>query len=177
MTVKIVFLMVFVAGLALAVHSMLHGVERWRRKKSTRQSAVFNPPTVAALAVGIGASGYLLTTRTSLGAMSLIFLSVASGLVALGGMILLMAKWALRSPVARDRGDDEDIYGQVAIVTRTITPEAVGEIEYFAWERNHVLSASAIDSSIIPEGTEVVIDSMENGVAHVELWSVVEQRL
>lgn len=177
MIVKIVFLMAFVAGLALAVHSMLHGVERWRRKKSSRQSAVFNPPTVAALAVGIGASGYLLTTRTSLGVMTLIFLSLASGLVALGGMILLMAKWALRSPIARDLGDEEDIYGQVAIVTRTITPEAVGEIEYFAWERNHVLSASAIDSSIIPEGTEVVIDSMENGVARVELWSVVEQRL
>jgi uncharacterized protein YuzE len=30
---------------------------------------------------------------------------------------------------------------------------------------------------LISEGEEVVIDVVENGVASVELWSVVEQRL
>lgn len=174
---KIAFLAAFIGGLALAVHSMLHGVERWRRKRSDRPSAVFNPPTVAALAVGIGATGYLLTSRTQLGTLAVILLSLVVGVAALGGMIVLMAKWALRLPTQNHTNHDEEINGQVATVVRTITPDAPGEIEYFAWNQHHVLPAASIDSSIVPEGTEVVIDSVENGIARVELWSVVELRL
>lgn len=174
---KIVFLSTFMAGLALAVHSMLHGVEQWRRKRSDRPSAVFNPPAVAALAVGVGASGYLLTTRTGLGALLVVALSVAIGITALAGMIVLMAKWALRASATPQLTAEEDTNGQIAVVIRTITPESGGEIEYFAWNKKHVLPAEAVDASVIPEGTEVVIDSIENGVARVELWSIVESRL
>lgn len=174
---KIVFLATFVAGLSLAVSSMLHGAERWRRRRSVKQSAVFNPPTVAALAVGIGACGYLLTTRTALGWLGVLLISIGTGLAALFGMITLMAKWALRASSHSSGLDEEDNHGQIATVSRTITPGQTGEITYFAWERSHVLPAAALDSSVITEGTEVVIDSVEDGVARVELWSVVEQRL
>jgi hypothetical protein len=174
---KIVFLAAFIGGLALAVHSMLHGVERWRRKRSDKPSAIFNPPTVAALTVGIGATGYLLTSRTQLGLLAILAISLAVGAAAVTGMIVLMAKWALRTSSQSPATHDEEINGQVAIVTRTITPGALGEIEYFAWNKHHVLPAASVDSSIVPEGTEVVIDSVENGIARVELWSVVELRL
>jgi hypothetical protein len=174
---KIVFLATFVAGLSLAVSSMLHGAERWRRRRSVKQSAVFNPPTVAALAVGIGACGYLLTTRTALGWLGVLLISIGTGLAALFGMITIMAKWALRASSHSSGLDEEDNHGQIATVSRTITPDQTGEITYFAWERSHVLPAAALDSSVITEGTEVVIDSVEDGVARVELWSVVEQRL
>jgi hypothetical protein len=40
-----------------------------------------------------------------------------------------------------------------------------------------VLPARGFGDSEIPVGTEVVIDTVENGIARVELWSVVEQRL
>lgn len=173
---KIAFLTAFIGGLALAVHSMLHGVERWRRKRSDKPSAVLNPPTVAALAVGMGATGYLLTSRTQLGLPAVLVISLVVGAAALTGMIVLMAKWALRTPT-QNHSHDEEINGQVATVTRTITPDSPGEIEYFAWNKHHVLPAASIDSSMVPEGTEVVIDSVENGVARVELWSVVELRL
>ena len=171
------FLAVFGAGLALAVHSMLHGVERWRRRKSAKPSAVINPPTVAALAVGIGATGYLLTTRTTLNVLPVVVLSLVVGVVSLGGMIALMAKWALRPRVDGMVPDEEDVHGQIATVTRAIAPYIEGEIEYFAWERNHVIPAMSLGSIAVPAGTEVVIDSVENGVARVELWSVVETRL
>ena len=177
MLLKYLFLTVFVAGLALAVHSMLHGVERWRRRKSAKPSAVINPPTVAALAAGIGATGYLLTTRTTLNVLPVVVLSLVAGIIALAGMIVLMAKWALRPPADGALHDEEDIHGQIATVTRAITPYADGEIEYFAWDRNHVLPASSLASISVSEGTEVVIDSIDNGVARVELWSVVETRL
>ncbi len=174
---KVIFLTVFVLGLALAVSSMLHGAERWRRRRSIKQSAVFNPPTVAGLAIGIGACGYLLTTRTTIGWFGILAISLLTGGAALIGMIVLMAKWALRPPVDGSIHDDEDTHGQIATVSQTIAPGETGEITYFAWETNHVLPASSLDSSLIPEGSEVVIDSIENGVARVELWSVVELRL
>jgi hypothetical protein len=174
---KVMYLATFVAGLALAVSSMLNGAERWRRKRSVKQSAVFNPPTVAALAVGLGACGYLLITRTTLGWLPVFLIAIGTGLAALFGMITLMAKWALRASGYSSGLVEEDTHGQIATVSRTITPGETGEITYFAWDKTHVLAATALDSSVIPEGTEVVIDSVEDGVARVELWSIVEQRL
>jgi hypothetical protein len=37
--------------------------------------------------------------------------------------------------------------------------------------------AQGLSNTELPLGTEVVIDRIENGVAYVEEWSVVEQRL
>jgi hypothetical protein len=173
---KVLYLAFFLSGLALAVHAMLHGMERWRRHRSAKPSAALNPPTVAALAIGFGASGYLLLTRSSLGPSAVLLVSLLIGAAALSGMIVLMAKWALRHGVSISQ-DDEDVSGQVAVVTRTITTDEPGEISWFAWNRQHILPAQSLDGSEIPAGTEVVIDAVERGVAYVELWSVVETRL
>lgn len=172
---KTVYLAVFAGGLALAVHAMLHGAERWRRQRSAKPSPMFNPPTVAALAAGFGSGGYLLYTRTGLGPVVILLLAVCIGTAAYSGMSVLMAKWALRYPAGP--GEGEEINGQVATVTRTIGEYESGEITYFAWDQRHTLPARAVDGSEIPIGTEVVIDTVEDGVAQVELWSVVEQRL
>jgi len=173
---KVFYLLVFLGGLALAVHVMLHGVERWKRRRSQKPSAFLNPPTVAALAMGLGASGYLLSSKTSLGAFSALLISLAIGIAALSGMIVLMAKWALRSSIPIHSEEDE-INGQVATVTRDIAPGNPGEITWYAWDQKHVLPAVAIGDSVMTSGTEVVIDVVEDGVARVELWSVVEGRL
>lgn len=173
---KFIYLAVFLAGLALAVHSMLHGAEQWRRRRSRKPSAAFNPPTVAAMAVGFGACGYPLITRTTLGSLAVLVIAALASLASYGGMTLLMAKWALRASGLDDH-DGAEINGQVATVSRTIAPGETGEISYYAWDEKHVLPARSIDGSLVPEGTEVVIDVVENGVAQVELWSVVEQRL
>ena len=171
---KVLYLAVFLAGLALAVHSMLHGAERWRRRRSGRPSPVLNPPTVAAMAVGFGACGYLLVTRSTLGPVGILVISAITAVASFSGMTVLMAKWALRSPGLHVA---EQVNGQVATVSRTITPREDGEITYFAWDAKHILPARSLDGSAIPEGAEVVIDVVQNGIAQVELWSVVEQRL
>lgn len=177
MILRYVYLAAFFPGLMLAVHSMLHGVERWKRKRSGRPSPVLNPPAVAALLVAFGACGYLLTTRTALGALAIVVVSVATAAAAVTGMIFLMAKWALRTSANASTPEEEEIHGQVAVVTQTITPVQPGEITYYAWDAKHVLSARSVDGSTVSEGTEVVIEFVEDGVAQVELWSVVEQRL
>jgi len=173
---KVFYLLVFVAGLALAVHVMLHGVMRWKRRRSQKPSAFLNPPTVAALAMGVGASGYLLSSKTSLGVFPALFISLVIGAAALTGMIVLMAKWALRSSLPV-HSEEEEINGQVATVTRDIIPGDPGEITWYAWDQRHVLPAVAIGNAVIASGSEVVIDVVEDGVARVELWSVVEGRL
>ena len=176
MIAKAAYLLVFLGGLALAVHVMLHGVERWRRRRSRRPSAVLNPPTVAALAVGVGASGYLLSSRSNLSHIAILVISLHIGAAALAGMIVLMAKWALRRP-ASIHSDEDDVNGQVATVTRAITAEEPGEITWDAWDKKHFLPARSLGQDEIPVGTEVVIDVVEDGVARVELWAVVERRL
>jgi hypothetical protein len=103
-------------------------------------------------------------------------LSLVIGIAALIGMIVLMAKWALQNPEAL-HSDEDDISGQVAIVTRTITADEPGEISWDAWGKRHSLPATAMTETIIAEGTEVVIDTVDDGIARVELWSVVESRL
>jgi hypothetical protein len=173
---KVLYLAVFLAGLALAVNSMLHGVERWRRR-SGRPSPVLNPPVVAALLTGFGACGYLLSTRTVLAPFAILGISLAVGAASLTGMIFLMAKWALRTPEQPLVPEEEEINGQVATVSRAITPDEPGEITWFAWDTMHVLPAQSLDGSTVAEGTEVVVDTVRDGIAQVELWSVVEQRL
>src|SRR5512138_1815991 len=95
---RIFYLSIFLAGLALGVHVMLHGVERWRRRRSRRPSAALNPPTVSAVMIGVGVSGYLFSTRTTLDAPVIFLISLGIGAAAFFATVVLMAKWALRNP-------------------------------------------------------------------------------
>jgi hypothetical protein len=174
--VKYFYLVVFLIGLALAVQVMLHGVDRWRIRRSARPSPVVNPTTFAALAAGSGAGGYLLQTRTGLSNAVVFLLSLVIGVAFHFLMTVLMAKWAFDETVPIP-SEEEDINGQVATVSKAISPASPGEISWVAWNRTHVLPATAISDESIAEGSEVVIDVVENGVARVELWSVVESRL
>lgn len=174
---KVIYLVVCSGGLVLAVHSMLHGVERWRRQGTGRPSALLNPPTVAALAMAFGVCGYLLVTRSGIRPLFILALAGMCGAAALAGMTVFMAKWALRVPDHPVVSDEDEINGQVALVSQDIGPGQPGEIRYVAWGKEHILSAQSVDGAHIPAGTEVVIDVLENGVARVELWSAVEQRL
>ena len=173
---KVFYLATFLAGLALGVHVMLHGIERWRRRRSARPSAAFNPPTASAFAIGVGVSGYLISTRSDLAPAIVLLISIGIGAIAFVGSVVLMAKWALRNTEAV-HADEEDVNGQVATVTQPITPDESGVITWHAWGRTHSLPATSVGQDEIPVGTEVVIDLVENGTARVELWSVVEGRL
>jgi len=91
-------------------------------------------------------------------------------------MITLLARWALRDASSEETHDDE-IQGQLAIVTRDIHLNGPGEISYDSSGKKVRIPAVAISGKNLPVGAEVVIDRIENGVAQVEEWSVVEQRI
>ena len=176
---KIFSLTAFIGGLVLAVFAMLHGVEyaRRRRNRSRKPSAFFNLPTIAAFAVGFGAVGYPLASRTMLPVWGIILIAIGGGVLAVTGMIILLARWALRGLSAPLLTEDHEIQGQFAVVTRDITPAREGEISYEDMGKRELVPARSLGTVIIPVGSDVVIDRIEDGVAFVEEWAVVEQRL
>lgn len=171
-----IFLVAFVASLVLAVIAMLHGVEHTRPNRARAPSPYFNLPSYAAFGFGFGVVGYLVATRTRFAAWGVLLIALVAGALAVSGMIILLARWALRG-VTTGVGDNHEIQGQLAVVTRGIPPEESGEISYEAFGRRVRIPAVGISPKQIPIGSDVVIDRIENGVALVEEWAVVEQRI
>ncbi len=172
---SILFLVAFIASLVLAVIAMLHGVEYTRPKSTDAPSPFFNLPSYAAFGFGFGVVGYLLATRTSLANWVILVIATIAGSLAIAGMVTLLARWALRDTEAAD--DDREIQGQLAVVTREIQSGSPGEIRYEAFGKQVRVAAQAISGNQLSAGSEVVIDRIENGVAMVEEWAIVEQRL
>ncbi len=173
----IIFLIVFIAGLVLAVIAMLHGVEHTRRQTSRAPSPFFNLPALAAFAIGFGAVGYPLGSRTTLPKWSVLVIAAASGAAAISAMITLLASWALRGVAASSATDEHKIQGQLAVVTRDIAAVAPGEITYELLGREIKVPAKTLTAKPLSAGAEVVIDRIENGIAFVEEWAVVERRI
>jgi hypothetical protein len=174
----VLFLASFIGGLVLAVFAMLHGVEYSRHNRSRAPSPVFNLPAIAAFAVAFGAVGYSLTTRTTMSAWAIILIAVASGAVTTSAMILLLARWALRARTTLSAENDVDeIQGHFAIVLEEIGTSGTGEISYQYHGRTLRAYARSVSMKALPVGSEVVIDRIQDGVAFVEEWASVEQRL
>lgn len=169
------FLIAFIASLVLAVIAMLHGVEYTRPKTTHPPSPFFNLPSYAAFGFGFGVVGYLLATRTSLANWATLVMAIAAGSLAVTGMVTLLARWALRGTVPAS--DDHEIQGQLATVTQDIQSGSPGEIRYEELGKQIRVAAMAISGNRVPAGAEVVIERIENGIAMVEEWAVVEQRL
>lgn len=172
----VVFLVAFIGGLMLAVFAMLNGVGVARRNRGRKPSAFFNLPAVAAFAIGFGAAGYPLATRTQLPVWGILLIAIAAGALAISGMITLLAQWAFRGASA-STVDQEEIQGQLAVVTREITDSSPGEISYEFLGKEIRVPARGLSPKSLVIGADVVIDRIEGGVAFVEEWAVVEQRL
>ncbi len=154
---------------------MLHGVESSKKGSTKRPSAIFNAPSTSVFAIVLGAIGYLLVTHTTIGLVPIIAIGIGAAFIATTTAVVLLARWAL--PHSGDEDEADALQGLVARVTRSISPSSPGEIAFLSNGAKRTLAAQSIEESEIPHDTEVVIDGIHNGVAHVELWSAVEQRL
>lgn len=67
--------------------------------------------------------------------------------------------------------------GHFGRVTERIPTGGLGEIVYEHDGRAHTVPARTLEGRPADEGTEVVIERIEDGVAHVELWSTIEKEL
>jgi hypothetical protein len=89
----------------------------------------------------------------------------------------VVSRWAAYA-VTHDRPDERFVLqGHVATIVRSESAGRSAEIEYRANGRRVVVPAHAIGNVSLVEGTDVVIDRLEAGVAFVEAWSQVEERI
>lgn len=173
------FLGCFLAGLVLAVISMLTGVEPKGvpltvAPTTAKPRVRLTRPIVAGFGMLFGVFGYLLTKYTTLGPAARLILAAVAGGLGVVGSILLITKWAVRggTPV-----DHELLQGHVATVTRASAGTTPAQITYVLDGVQTTVNATSIDNTALTLGMEVVIERIDDGVAYVEAWSRVEERL
>jgi hypothetical protein len=166
-------------GLLLSVYAMLHGTVRKGREPGAIRfpMAGLNAPVIGAALVAFGALGYLLTKYSHFNPIAVLIAALAAAAGGWIGMTVLMAKWALRGSLNDPHEEIEELQGTVATVTQAISPTQPGQITYSFRGQPTQIAARSISGEAVAAGTEVVIDRIGDGIADVELWSIVEQRL
>jgi len=174
---SVVYLIAFIAGLLLAVRIMFFGAERRQAPVANAMPLRRSEPALSAFLVMFGVAGYLLTRPGRLP-----LAAGAGAALVLGGLwAALVTRLAIATARVRPEHDPDDpryvLQGHVAVVSATIPTDGEGSIAYGDPEASRSLRARSIDGQAIEEGTEVCIDRVEDGVAFVELWALVEARL
>ncbi len=173
-TPRAAFLGAILLGLILGVRAMIIGLARTQEQL---RASMFNLPTIGGWFTLFGFVGYLLDRYTSLGLMTVVIIAALAALAAAGGVYALINGWALPS-AARDVEDERYVLqGHIGTVSLAIGTDHDGEISYSHDASAYTTPARAIDGRSIEIGTEIVIERIENGVAFVELWSVIEKQL
>lgn len=169
------FLLVFIAGLCVAVYTMLHGVTPAPAASRTARMGMLGAPSVAAFAVAFGAIGYLCVAHSPLS------YPIALAIALSGGAATIPLSAPLLARVARARSDassqDAGMAGQLAKVLRPVTSSVPGEISYTRDGKELRHGALGLDERTLEIGCEVVIDRIADGIAYVEDWETVERRL
>lgn len=178
-------------GLIIGVRAMLLGTERLpvgvtlpapHERKSehvpdAEPSALFNWASVAAFAFAFGLTGYLLTRFTEWGAVGRVVVAIVAGGAALTIQSLLIAQWAI--PSARAEAVDERylLQGTIGRISREVPVNGQGELQYTIDGATYNIPAREVTGALLEQDAEVVMDRVEDGVAYVESWAQVEQRL
>lgn len=182
------FLVCFLVGLLLMVGSMLWGVERKAKGSASTVSAGKPPirarltvPNLGAFLTLFGATGYPLFRYSGLGIVSTLVLAAILGVAGVAGASLLIARWAVPGVAAEVVDERYILQGQPARITRVVR-EGDGaslayEIAYEAEGHHRSARARSLDGTSLVDGSDVVIERIEDGYAYIEAWSVVEKRL
>ena len=171
------FLATFIVGLLMAVRVMFFGAERRRLQAADAMPLRRSEPAVIGFLVMFGMAGYLFTRH---GARSA---AAGAGVAALLGLAwaALVTRLAVATARMQPEHDPEDpryaLQGHVASVSLAIPAEGEGAITFSEASAQRTVRARTIDGSAIAEGEEVCIERLDEDVAFVELWAIVEQRL
>ena len=178
-----VFVTSLIVGLLLGVYAMFNGLERRRPGASDlvsptppdQVSARLNLPLIAGFLTVFGAVGYPLSP--GLGTSLRLLIAAGAGALGAAAALFVVARWAV--PSAREDVVDARylLQGHLARVTVPIQRDAPGEIAYEVEGSRYTARALTLDGSSLSSGTEVVIERIEEGLAHVEAWAEVEGRL
>jgi len=171
------FLASFIAGLLLGVRLMFFGAERRRRPAADSLPLRRWEPAGVGFLVMFGVVGYLLTTHGEGSAVTAI-LAASSAAVVFAAAVTWLAIRTARIQPEHDPDDPRYVLqGRVGVVTVSIPVGGEGMIRYEDSGSAPVVAARNIDGGAIDAGEEVCIERVEDGIAHVELWRLVEERL
>ena len=170
------FLAAFIAGLLLGVRVMFFGAER-RRRAADALPLRRSEPAIIGFLLMFGVAGYLLTRRAAVSPALAIVIAAALGLV-WAAVVTRLAVVTARLQPEHDPDDPRYVLqGHVAVVSSLIPADGEGAISFSEEGTKRTVRARTIDGSAIAEGEEVCIERVEDDVAFVELWAIVEQRL
>jgi hypothetical protein len=172
-----VFVGLVFVGVIAAVRVMLYGVERQRSAGDTSpRSFSASPALISVFSFVAGIVGYV-SRRLGLrpGPTWLAALGIAA-VATFAASRVITAWWTV---VPEHDIDDERyvLQGSLGRVTAAIDGESAGQISLENSAHKEFLPARSIDGQTMGVGTEVVIERIEDGVAYVEDWAVVEKRL
>jgi membrane protein implicated in regulation of membrane protease activity len=171
------YVVIFISGLLLAVRIMFFGAERRQPRAGDPLPLRRWEPAVSAFLIMFGVAGYLLTRPGRLTPVA--GAAAASVLGALWAA--LVTRLAIATARVQPEHDPDDpryvLQGHVAVVTTPIPADGEGTITYGETGVQLSLRARSIDGLLIDEGVEVCIERVDEGVAFVERWALVEARL
>ena len=174
---SVLYIVTFVTGLLLAVRIMFFGAERRRPRAGDALPLRRWEPAVSAFLVMFGMAGYLLTRPGRLSP------AVGAGSAVVLGTLwaLLITRLAIATARVQPEHDPDDpryvLQGHVAVVTEPIPVDGEGAIVLGESSAQRGLRARSIDGQPIDAGVEVCIERVDDGVAFVERWALVEARL
>jgi membrane protein implicated in regulation of membrane protease activity len=172
----VLFLAAFIAGLLLGVRVMFFGAERRQLRPADAMPLRRSEPAIVGFLLMFGVAGYL-TRHGAVSNLAGIAIATLLGLV----WAVLVTRVAVATARMQPEHDPDDpryaLQGHVALVSTPIPSDDEGQIIISDAGANRTIRARTIDGSAIAEGQEVCIERVEDEVAFVELWAIVEERL
>ncbi len=172
-----VFIATFIGGLLLGVRLMFYGAER-RRRPSPESLPLrrWEPATISFLVV-FGVTGYLLLHTSGLSTG----MTVGMGTVVGAICAVIITRLAIAAARFQPEHDPDDarflLQGRVGVVTAPIPAGGEGMISYQDVNGAPNMRAREIGGEPLAAGVEICIDHLDDGVAYVEPWARVEERL
>ena len=171
------FLAAFIAGLMLGVRVMFFGAERRQLQPTDAMPLRRWEPAVVGFLLMFGVAGYLLTRRATVSGTAGVAIATVLGL-AWAALVTRVAVATARLQPEHDPDDPRFVLqGHVALVSAPIPSDGEGTITFSEAGAERTIRARTIDGSAVAEGEEVCIERVEDQVAFVELWAIVEERL
>ena len=130
---------------------------------------LINLSTILAFVAWFGGVGYLVRHGLGWGAVPSVGLGILGGVGGAAAIAWFMAKVVRPNDKALDP-DDFRLPGTMARVTSSIRAGGIGEILFEQQGIRQVAAARAQDGRAIPRETEVVVLSVDHGIAKVEPW-------
>ncbi len=174
--VSALFLGCFVFGILFGVRLLFFGAER-RRVREGITPLRRSEPALIAFGTAFGLSGYLFTRNSAFLLWQVLLFSIAIA----GAWAFLVTRVAIAMARLEPEVHPDDprfiFQGRVAVVSQEIEADREGEVRLDDGSASRSLRARSINPGGIAVGEEVCIERVEDDVAYVERWTLVEERL